>query len=128
LKEKEIAADLMLSSPAKRALKTCKEIAKILGYNNERIKTDKRIYHAGAEELLRILKEQKDNNEIVMLFGHNPGFTHFANELFNENIMNIPTCGIVAGNLKINSWKEIEFGCGKMEFFDFPKRNKRKEN
>lgn len=128
LKEKEVTPDLMLSSPANRALTTCKEIAKVLDYSSERIKTDKRIYHADDEELLQVLSEQNDNNEIIMLFGHNPGFTSFANELFNENIMNIPTCGIVAGKLKIKSWKEIKPGCGKMEFFDFPKKNKRKEN
>lgn len=124
LKEREVAPDLMLSSPANRALTTCKEIAKILGYTNERLKTDKRIYHASEDELLLVLSELNDNFKVVMLFGHNPGFTYFANLLFNEHIMNIPTCGIVAGKLKIKSWKEITPGCGKLEFFDFPKRNK----
>lgn len=128
LKEKEIAPDLMLSSPAKRALTTCKEIAKILKYSKDRIKTDKRIYHADEDELLHVLSEVNDNFDVVMLYGHNPGFTNFANLLFDEHIMNIPTCGIVAGKLKIKSWKEIKPGCGKMEFFDFPKRNKRNEN
>lgn len=128
LKEREITPDLMLSSPAKRALTTCKEIAKILNYDKQRIVTDKRIYHAGEDELLQVLSEQNDNHEIIMLFGHNPGFTDFANALFNEHIMNIPTCGIVAGDLSLTSWREIKWGCGKLDFFDFPKKNKRKEN
>ncbi len=128
LKEREITPDLMLSSPAKRALTTCMEIARILGYDKERIKTDKRIYHANEDDLIKVLKEQNDNFDIVMLFGHNPGLTDFANSLFNERIINIPTCGIVAGELQISSWKEIKWGCGPLEFFDFPKKNKRKEN
>lgn len=128
IKEREVAPDLMLSSPANRALTTCKEIAKILGYAKERIKTDERLYHADEDDMLHVLSEQTDNNEIIFLYGHNPGLTTFANELFNQNIPNIPTCGIVAGKLNISSWKEIELGCGKMELFDFPKRNKRKEN
>ncbi|MEQ8424345.1 MAG: histidine phosphatase family protein, partial [Cyclobacteriaceae bacterium] len=126
LKEREITPDLMLSSPAERAITTCNEIAKILGYDKNRIKTDKRIYHAGEDELLEVLSQQNDNYEVIMLFGHNPGFTEFANSLFNERISNIPTCGIVAGTLKINTWNEIDFGCGKMNFFDFPKKTKKK--
>jgi len=126
LKEREVAPDLMLSSPARRAITTCKEIASIIGFEAARIKTDLRIYHADEEELITLLSELSDTQKIVMLFGHNPGLTHLANTLFNEHIMNIPTCGIVAGKLKIKSWSEINHGCGKLEFFDFPKKNKRK--
>ncbi len=116
----------MLSSPAERALTTCKLIADIIGYQQSGIKTDKRIYHANEDQLLKILSEVNDKYESVMLFGHNPGFTDFANILFGENIMNIPTCGIVAGKLKIESWKQVSPGCGKLEFFDFPKKSKKK--
>lgn len=126
LKEREIAPDLMLSSPANRALTTCQGIANILGYTKERIKTDRRIYHASAGELFEIVTSFNDNFDEVMIFGHNPGLTDFANELLNERIMNVPTCGIVAGKLKIKSWKEIKPGCGKLHFFDFPKKNLRK--
>ncbi|MEQ9593404.1 MAG: histidine phosphatase family protein [Cyclobacteriaceae bacterium] len=126
LKEREITPDLMLSSPAERALTTCKVIADIIGYQQSGIKTDKRIYHANEDQLLKILSEVNDKYKSVMLFGHNPGFTDFANLLFGEHIMNIPTCGIVAGKLKIESWKQVSPGCGKLEFFDFPKKNKKK--
>lgn len=126
LKEREVTPNLMLTSPAKRALTTCKEIARILGYEEERIKTDERIYHADEEELFQVLSELNDNQNTVILFGHNPGFTYFANSLFSERIQNIPTCGIVAGKLKIDSWKEIKAGCGMMEFIDFPKRKKQR--
>ncbi|MEQ9414825.1 MAG: histidine phosphatase family protein, partial [Cyclobacteriaceae bacterium] len=126
IKEREIFPDLMLSSPANRALTTCREIASILGYDASRIKTDRRIYHGGEEDLSTVLSEISDTQKDVMLFGHNPGFTYFANMLFNEHIMNIPTCGVVGGKLKIKSWREISAGCGKMEFFDFPKKNTKK--
>ncbi|HNP06981.1 MAG TPA: histidine phosphatase family protein [Cyclobacteriaceae bacterium] len=126
LKEREIVPDLMLSSPAKRAITTCKEIASILSYDVSRIKTDRRIYHASEDELLDILSKLNDTQKKVMIFGHNPAFTNLANTLFNEHIMNIPTCGIVGGSLKIKSWSEISVGCGKLDFFDFPKKNKKK--
>ncbi len=125
LKEKGITPDSMISSPATRALDTCKAIAKALDYPQEKIKTDKRLYHASEEQLLKVVQElkdrPKDDEEIVLLFGHNPGLTDFVNELLNENIDNIPTCGIVATKLNIKTWKDAKFGCGQMEFFDFPK-------
>lgn len=121
LKEKAITADLMISSPAKRALKTCKAIAKILEYPKEKILEEKRLYHASDAHILSILKTVKEPHDVIMIFGHNPGLTEFANSLLNQTIMNIPTAGVVAGKLDIETWKEIKFGCGQLLFFDFPK-------
>ena len=126
LKEQEVVADLLISSPATRALLTCREIASVLAYPIDKIKTDKRLYHADESIILEVLKEVNNNFKTVMIFGHNPGFTEFANSLLNEEINNIPTCGVVAGKLKIDNWADIHFGCGKMKFFDYPKRNLRK--
>jgi phosphohistidine phosphatase len=126
LKEKDLTPDLMVSSPATRTLETCRVIAKILNYPNDKIKIEKRLYHASEEQLLKVVQElkdrPKDDEEIVLLFGHNPGLTNFANKLLDENIDNIPTCGIIAAKLHISQWRDITFGCGKMESFDFPKK------
>jgi phosphohistidine phosphatase len=125
LKEKDLTPDVMISSPATRALDTCRAIAQVLGYPHEKIIIDRRLYHASEDQLLKVVQElkdrPKDEEEIVLLFGHNPGLTDFANELLNQNIDNIPTCGIVTAKLNIKNWKDAAFGCGKMEFFDFPK-------
>jgi phosphohistidine phosphatase len=73
LKEKDIHPDLMLASPAKRALSTCKRIAKLLGYPKDNIKADRRLYHPDEETILSIVKGLKIKCEHVMLFTHNPG-------------------------------------------------------
>lgn len=126
LKEKGVVPDLLLSSPAVRALTTCQEIAKKLGYAQEKIKTDRRIYHASEDQLLEVIKELKDHKgddeEVVMIFGHNPGLTDFTNALLDEDIENIPTCGVIAATLDIDHWKDAHFGCGELDFFDYPKR------
>lgn len=125
LKEKRITPDFMISSPATRAFDTCKEFARILDYDKDKIKTDKRLYHADEDQILTVIRElkdrERDEEEVILLFGHNPGLTEFANSLLNESIDNIPTCGIVKAQLKINRWKDAAFGCGELEFFDFPK-------
>jgi phosphohistidine phosphatase len=124
LKEKEFAIDLFISSPAKRALHTCEKMAEILKYPEEKIKTDRSLYHADEEGILEVVKSLSDKYDIVLLFGHNPGLTDFANRLLNEHILNVPTCGVLSCLLDIASWKEVNWGKGKLEFFDFPKKKK----
>lgn len=121
LKERGIAPDLMISSPAARALETAEHIARVLDFSEKQIQKDRSVYHASSDSLLRTIQKVDDKNEIVMIFAHNPGLTDFANELLRENISNIPTAGVVGCYLKVDSWKDASMGCGKLVFFDFPK-------
>lgn len=126
LKEKRVTPDIMLSSPAERALATCQAIAYALRFDQSKIKTDKRLYHAHEDRILEVIRGLKDSprdgEEVALIFGHNPGLTEFVNSLLNTTIENIPTCGIVAAELPVERWQDVTFGCGKMLFFDFPKR------
>lgn len=123
LKEKDFVPDLILSSPAKRAFSTAKRIAKILEYDKSKIKTDRLLYHADDEMLLSVIQHIKDKSDTVMIVGHNPGLTDFVNSFMEEgmDIDNVPTCGIVAFEIPVDSWKELKWGIGKFLFFDYPK-------
>ena len=121
LLERGLAPNLVISSSAARALATAKLMAKAFGHEEKKIRQDRSLYHAGPASLLNAIRLADDKNEIIMIVGHNPGLTEFANNLLKENISNIPTSGIVAATLKIDSWKDATMGCGKMLFFDFPK-------
>lgn len=124
LKERSTHPDIMLTSPAVRALHTCQVIAEVLDFPLAKIKTDRDLYHASDDQLLRVisrLPETSDKEQIVMLFGHNPGLTEFAERLLNETFDNIPTCGVVSAVLQVEKWKDVFWGCGKKEYFDFPK-------
>jgi phosphohistidine phosphatase len=123
LKEKGITPDLMLTSPAKRAFSTARRIGKVLKYSKDNIKMDKKLYHADEETILSIIRELKDKHNVVMVFGHNPGLTDFINSFQTGelDIDNLPTCGIVAFELNISSWKDAAWGKGKIMFFDYPK-------
>jgi phosphohistidine phosphatase len=126
LKEKEVHPDLIVSSSAKRAYSTAKRIAKVLNYPKEKIKALKSLYHADEESMLAVIQDIKDKHNVVMLFGHNPGLTEFVNSFQNIelDIDNIPTCGVIAFQLNIDSWKDASWGKGKMLFFDYPKNQK----
>lgn len=123
LKEKDIFPELLLSSPAKRALSTARRIGKQLNYKKDDIKTERKLYHADEDMILDVIREIKDKYKVVMIFGHNPGLTEFVSALQDkqQDIDNIPTCGVAAFQLDINSWNEVNWGKGRMMFFDYPR-------
>lgn len=111
--------DLMVSSPAERAKSTAKYFAEVFDYKD--IKYEASIYEAGTSTLLNLVNKLDDQFQKVIMFGHNPGFTDFANQLTNADIYNIPTAGIVAMNFSFDSWEMVSMGTGEIALFDYPK-------
>jgi phosphohistidine phosphatase len=103
LAKRGVTPDLILSSPAKRALKTARIIAKKLDYKPARIVVDERLYATGAEELLRVIRKLGAKPKSVMLFGHNPELTVLAHQLSNE-ITHLPTCAVAEFTFDAKSW------------------------
>jgi phosphohistidine phosphatase len=117
-----IAPELFVTSPAKRALKTARLIAKEIGYPNKRLLTDERIYAALAEDLLEVLQGLDDRLKEAWMVGHNPSLTDLANYLTGTSLDNIPTCGVVRAAFDILRWKQLAHGSGELLLFDYPKR------
>ncbi len=125
MKERELTINGMITSGAVRALTTCRVFAEVLGFPENQIKVVKELYHAGDETILNVLKGLKDQpleNELVMIFGHNPGLTEFVNNLVGDDIANIPTTGVACCRLNIRQWNDLAWGCAKLDFFDWPKK------
>ncbi len=121
LKEYKQFPDLVVTSPAVRALTTAKIICEAIGFPVESIITNRKVYHADPEALLEIIRNIPDGKNCVMLVGHNPGLMYFVNNLVDQEIENLPTCAIIRVELKITHWVDTRWGCGKMISFDTPK-------
>lgn len=122
LKEKEITPDIFITSPAKRTSRTCREFARVFNFPKTAIKKVEELYHASPETILKVLQRINEKYDLVLLFGHNPGLTEFAEWLTSKNLLNIPTCGIVGIKLQIKFWKDIDPGKARLLLFDFPKK------
>ena len=122
IREKGINPDIIISSPAKRAISTAKYFSAEFNKSKKEIIENNNIYEAGAGQLIDIINSIADNNNSAMLFGHNPGFTMLSNYLADKRIDNIPTCGVVTITFDVDSWKEIEVGTGKLIEFEYPKK------
>ena len=121
LLEKGILPDLIISSPALRALTTAKKLAKDIGYD-EKILYNKDIYEADEETLHLMLINVDDINDTIFLIGHNPDLNCLAEKYvdFDENI---PTLGIVEIEFHCDSWKKISSKNAFLISFDYPKRS-----
>jgi phosphohistidine phosphatase len=84
LAKRDVMPNLILSSPARRALTTAEIIAKKLGYKRKDIVVDDRLYSSAVDDLLNVVQKLSDKLERVMLFGHNPELTEFAPRLSSE--------------------------------------------
>lgn len=120
--EKKIIPDMIISSPAMRAITTAEEFARQLGYDNSKIKHDINIYEKGPKYITKMLSEQSDDTNIIYVFGHNPDLTFLSSYLTGEYFDNVPTCGVVGIEFDIDSWKNIEKDNGKLLFFEYPKK------
>ncbi len=121
-KELNLKPDLMLSSPAKRALKTARTFADQIGYPKKGILIENDIYHGGPAQILNCLRALEESTTRVCLFGHNPSITTLASMLCDFTEDTIPTCGMVGISFEVNSWSEVAQGRGTMLFFEYPKK------
>ncbi len=121
LAEQQVHPDLIVSSPAKRAMKTAKLLAKKLGYPQKAIQKEEKLYEAATLTLVEILKKLADDYDKVMIIGHNPGLTNLANYLSGHYIENIPTSGVFVIDFDIDSWQNISQD-GIFAGFEYPKK------
>ena len=113
--------DLLLSSPAVRAFETAKAIAEQIGYPEDSIHTDERLYHAGIEQWVEVIRTLPEDARHVLCFGHNPGLTHFYNIFSPNPVENIPTCGIFDMDFEVDDWKELAQARPRSVSYDYPK-------
>lgn len=118
---KNIGIDLVVSSPANRALTTATFFADAYQLDKQHRKTVRSLYHAAPSVFYDVIESLDDIYQSVAIFSHNPGITAFMNELSDARIDNMPTCGVFAIRSPIHHWKDFKEGIHQFWFFDYPK-------
>lgn len=124
LATRNVKVDLVISSPAVRAISTATLVAKELGYEPDDMVIDNRIYGAEKKDLLEVVQEAPADADVLMIVGHNEALSDFANSLSPGPISRMPTAGVVALEFDCESWYDISSKNAKLLFFDFPKNYK----
>lgn len=121
LQAHDIKVDCIISSHAVRALETARIIAHGLKYPPEDILIDKKIYHASGDSLIDQFFDLPARFNSIMIVGHNPSLTDFANQFLKDPIENLPTSGVVSITFNTEKWEEIPLAKRKTNFILFPK-------
>jgi len=107
--------ELMLSSPACRALETARIFAEKLNYPLTEIIQQEPLYHfGGINRAIDIIAHVDDDVKTLMLFGHNPTFNALCWNLCQEFREGLPTSAVVGIAFNTSSWPEAIRKGGKL--------------
>lgn len=121
LLDHNVQLDLIISSHAVRAYETARIIANALKYPDDRILVSESIYFGYPDSFFDLFYDLSDDVNSLMLVGHNPGFTTFANYFLDNKIDNLPTSGVVCIDFDMNGWEKIHDSKRKVKFVISPK-------
>jgi len=119
MRQRKVSPDLVICSPARRTKETAK-----LALEKARIDADvvftEGIYEASVRALLSVLSKQDGSVGSILMIGHNPGMSDLIETLTGQ-VEEFPTAALARLSLAINHWREIEAGCGKLDWLVRPK-------
>jgi phosphohistidine phosphatase len=121
------APDLVLCSPARRAVETWDGVAPGVPRGTS-VEFDEAIYHAGADELRARLRRVPSPIGSVLLVGHNPGLQEFAvglvgagdSELRERLMTKFPT-GALATLETRGDWDDMDWGAATLLAYVVPR-------
>ena len=124
LEKKIKCPSVFVSSCANRALHTALIFSYAFNFPLANIKISKSLYSFSDGYLIKTIKALDDGFDSAIIFSHDHGISDFVNAYGNEEIVHVPTCGVVGIKFKTDHWKDIKNG--KTLFTDFPKHYKKK--
>ncbi len=116
-----IHPDLLISSPAKRAIETAEMYAKKLGVSSESIRIEEDIFEAERAEILRVVHAFDDAAQTVVLFGHHSAVTKLLHHLVDSEIEKMPLGSFVVLELSAENWHAVSFKKGRLVEYDEPR-------
>lgn len=116
-----ITPDLIISSPANRALHTALIVAREMHYPMDKVVISNVLYGESDDDVLKSVKNTDNQVNCLFIFGHNPVFTDLPNKFLKNPIENLPTSGAIILNFEVPTWKDISKKCLISELAIFPK-------
>ena len=111
------------SSSAVRALSTARIMAENWDLGEDDLDVIDALYMAWEEDIYEVIAQADPELSDLAIFGHNPSFTHFANDFLDVSIDNLPTAGVVVVTFESESWAGIGRSEVEKAVVDYPKKS-----
>ncbi len=121
LHEHDIKIDLIISSPAVRAFATAEIFARALNYPVNNIRKERKLYFGDTDSFYEQFFDVPKQVNSMMLVGHNPTITTFANQFLEKKIDFLPTSGIVSISFNTDQWEKAGVAKRKINFVIYPR-------
>jgi phosphohistidine phosphatase len=121
MRKASIVPDLLISSPAKRAVETAHVFARAFRYPLEKILLREELYKSDdPDDFLRIIRGQRDEFNVLLVFGHDPALSAFAGSLAAQFRRQMPKTAVVGVQFEAARWSDVAAGGGTLVYFDHP--------
>ncbi|MCI0511923.1 histidine phosphatase family protein [candidate division KSB1 bacterium] len=127
LKSHQALPQLIISSPVTRAVESAQLLAQTIAYPIENIKLDQTIYDENPKKVIEMIRQFDDQYRSALIVGHNPVLEDVVHYFYKKFAENIPTAGVVALDFDVQSWQDLQKNHGKLQFFDFPNTEVKRE-
>jgi phosphohistidine phosphatase len=118
--EHAISADLVISSPAPRALETAGIFCGETGFRKKDIVAEPDVYDASLSGLLGVIRAYGGDSGSLFLFGHNPSVTELVHYLTGNGPGNMKKGSAVFVQLNIGDWTETGADTGTFVWYLIP--------
>ncbi len=120
--QQHITADRLISSSAERAIHTARIMAEQLHIDPETIVLNPDLFDGGPRAYLAAVNSLPTDCQSVMIFGHNPDVSYFAEFLTHEPVSNMSKGAIAAVQFDDLGWMDVSGRTGKLLFYITPKQ------
>jgi phosphohistidine phosphatase len=110
----------VVSSTATRARDTA-ERATLAGKWAPEIEFKNEFYGSAPDQLLKWVQRVDDATTSLLLVGHQPTWSMFAEGLIGGGNIRFPTAALARIDLHVGRWSDVEFGCGELVWFQIPR-------
>jgi len=123
-----LVPDLAVVSTARRTRETWDRLAAALA-KKPAVTFEDRLYNAGTQAILAVLKETSPAVRTLLIVGHNPGLHDVARHLIASGDVEarerlnegLPTSGLAVIDFAAESWRKLHSHGGRLERFVTPR-------
>jgi phosphohistidine phosphatase len=107
--------DAIITSDATRARQTAEIVATAVDFTGPLV-VEPRIYAAGLDTLLAVVRGIPDEIHSALIVGHNPGVEELAEALAGTQAdeIRLPTSGLALLEFDVDKWDAVQEGAGRL--------------